>query len=411
MKNYELITLDNGIRVIHKTASNTQIAHLGIMLDIGSRDELPEEQGIAHFWEHMAFKGTRKRNAFHIINRLESVGGELNAYTTKEKICFYASVLQEHVDRAVELLVDIAFNTTFPEHQIAREKLVIQEEMAMYRDTPEDAIQDDFDELVFENHALGRNILGTDKTVNAFTQKDFVEFVRRNLNTTRIVFSSVGGYDSKKIQRIAKKYLDQIPYKNHTVDREKFHFNGVRKKVIQKPTSQVHVALGSEAYPLGDHRRIPLFMLTNILGGPYMNSRLNMSLREKNGFVYAVEAHYHTFFDTRLFTLFFATDPKHLKKSLRLALKELSFFRDKELSPNLLNKAKQQIKGHLAMSEENNNAFMLMMAKSMLDLNTVPNLESIFRRIDEIQAGELREIARDVFPEQLHSLIYEPQDP
>ena len=409
MKEYGLVELDNGIRVVHKPSSNTKIAHVGIMLDIGSRDERPEEQGLAHFWEHMAFKGTNRRNSFHILNRLESVGGELNAYTTKEKICFYASVLQEHLDRAVELLVDITFHATFPKHQIEREKMVILEEMSMYRDTPEDAIQDDFDELVFADHALGKNILGTEKTVSSFTQDDFFSFIQRNLNTSKIILSSVGNFEQKKIERIARKYLSDIPYKNHTGERSTFNGISLHKKTDQKPISQVHVALGNLAYPIRHERRIPLFMLTNILGGPYMNSRLNLSLREKNGLVYGVDANYNAYFDTGLFSIFFATDPRNLKKSLRLTLKELAVFREKPLSSNALNKAKQQIKGHLAMSEENNNALMMMMAKSLLDLQHIPDMNTIFAQIDQITPGLLQEIANDVFPAELSSLIYEPE--
>ncbi len=409
MAEYRLVELENGIRIAHKPTDNTKVAHVGIMLDIGSRDELPEEQGIAHFWEHMAFKGTRKRNSFHILNRLEAVGGELNAYTTKEKICFYASVLQEHLERAIELLVDIAFHATFPGHQIERERMVILEEMAMYRDTPEDAIQDDFDELVFEGHSLGKNILGTKETVSAFTQENFFRFLDRNLNTSRIILSSVGNYDLKRVEKIARKYLSEIPYKNHTERRIPFESHGIRKKTESKPISQVHVALGNTAYPITDSRRIPLFLLTNLLGGPYMNSKLNMALREKNGLVYGVEANYNAYGDTGLCSIFFATDPRNLKRSLRITLKELEHFRKKELSPTALQKAKQQIKGHMAMSEENNNAYMMMMAKSLLDLGEVPDINSLFSTIDGIQSGELREIAKEVFPEHLNSLIFEPE--
>ncbi len=408
MAEYGLIALENGIRLVHREITSTKIAHVGIMLDIGSRDELPGEEGIAHFWEHMAFKGTHKRNSFHILNRLESVGGELNAYTTKEKICFHASVLQEHLDRALELLADITFNSIFPKHQIEREKMVILEEMAMYRDTPEDAIADEFDEIVFAGHPLGVNILGTERSVPALTQEHFIRFIQRNLNTTKIVVSAVGNFNIKKFERIARKYLTAVPYKNHTPERTPFQTNGVHKKSIEKPISQVHVALGNTAYPIGDERRIPLFMLTNILGGPYMNSKLNLALREKNGLVYGVDANYSAYKDTGLFSIFFATDPRNLKRSLRLVLKEIKALCNLEMSPTALHRAKQQIKGHLAMSEENNNAMMLMMAKSMLDLDRVPSLTAVFDRIDGLQSGELQEIARDILDHELSSLIFEP---
>lgn len=409
MNDFGLIELENGIRVVHREITHTKVAHVGIMLDVGSRDELPEEQGIAHFWEHMAFKGTEKRNSFHIINRLESVGGELNAYTTKEKICFYASVLTEHLDRALELLVDIVFKSTFPARQIERERMVILEEMAMYRDTPEDSIQDDLDEIVFPDHSLGRNILGTESTVANFVQEDFRKFIDRNLNTSKIVVSSVGNFKEKQLSKLIQKYLTSIPYKNHTLQRFEFKTAPAQQKLVKRPISQIHVALGNNAYAIGDSRRIPLFMLTNILGGPYMNSRLNLSLREKNGLVYHVEANYSSYSDTGLFSIFFATDPRNFKRSVKLVNKELELLRSTEMSASQLDKAKQQIKGFLAMSEENNNAMMLMMAKSLLDMEHIPSLNEIFQEIEEINAGMLQEIAQDILPQEMNSLIYEPE--
>ncbi len=409
MDDFGLVELDNGIRVVHREVTHTKVAHVGIMLDIGSRDELPEEQGIAHFWEHMAFKGTERRNSFHIINRLESVGGELNAYTTKEKICFYATVLTEHLDRALELLVDIVFKSTFPVRQIERERMVILEEMAMYRDTPEDSIQDDLDEIVFPDHALGRNILGTEGTVSNFKQEDFRKFIARNLNTKKIVVSSVGNFKEQQLNRLVQKYLIDIPFKNHTGARDGFLPVPTQQKLVKRPISQTHVALGKEAYAIKDARRIPLFMLTNILGGPYMNSRLNMSLREKNGLVYHVEANYSSFSDTGLFSIFFATDPRNFKKSLKLVNKELDLLRSAPMSASQLDKAKQQIKGFLAMSEENNNAMMLTMAKSLLDVERIPSLNEIFQQIEDIEIGMLQDIAQEVFPEEMNSLIYEPE--
>ena len=281
MQDYELHTLPNGIRIAHCQITSTKIAHIGIMLDIGSRDETPEEQGIAHFWEHMAFKGTKKRKAFHIIDRLDSLGGELNAYTTKEKICFYASVLDNHLDKAVELLADITFNSTFPPAQIEKERMVILEEMAMYLDTPEDAIQDDFDEIVFGNNALGKNILGTTKTVINFRQEDFFAFLNRNLNTEKIILSTVGNFTLKRAVKLAEKYLGHVPHKNHTPTREIFERPKIDFQNFNKSITQSHAAIGSTAFGLKSEHRIPFFVLVNILGGPGMNSRLNLSLKRK----------------------------------------------------------------------------------------------------------------------------------
>lgn len=411
MKEYELIELENGIRVIHRQMPNTKIAHVGIMLDIGSRDELSEEQGIAHFWEHMAFKGTSKRKAYHILNRLESLGGELNAYTTKEKICFHASILDNHLEKSVELLADITFNATFPENQIEKERMVILEEMAMYRDTPDDAIQDDFDEVIFQNHALGRNILGTEQTVNSFHKPHFLNFLQRNLNTEKIIISSVGSYPAKKLIRLIEKYIAPQPHKNHTPKREFFSEFQPSAKTVGKPISQAHVAMGTTSFGIKDPKRIPFFVLVNILGGPGMNSRLNLSLREKYGFVYGIDANYLPYLETGLFGIYFATDPKNLKKSHRIIRKELELLKTKPLGQLQLHQAKQQLKGQLAMSEENNNAVMLMMAKSMLDLNKVPDLNELFDRIDKVNAQQLMDLANESFDlDRMSVLTFQPEE-
>lgn len=405
-----MIELPNGIRMVHKQITSTKIAHVGIMLDIGSRDEAPEEQGIAHFWEHMAFKGTRKRKAFHIINRLDSLGGELNAYTTREKICFYASLLDIHLDKAVELLADITFNSTFPANQIEKERMVILEEMSMYRDTPEDAIQDDFDEMIFSNHPLGKNILGTPDTVSSFRQADFQSFVRRHLNTEKIILSSVGNYSIKKLQRLAEKHLGAVPHQNHTPKRQYFEKYVPSIQTVTKPITQAHVAIGRDSYSLKAEHRIPFFLLVNILGGPGMNSRLNLSLREKYGLVYGVDASYTPYYETGSFGIYFATDPRNLKKSLRLVEKELSLLKSKPLSQLQLHKSKQQLKGQLAMSEENNNAMMLMMAKSMLDLNKIPDINELFEQIDRTTSEQLRTLALENFAmEEMCHLTYLPE--
>lgn len=410
MQDFELITLPNGIRVVHREAPNTKIAHVGIMLDIGSRDELPEEQGIAHFWEHMAFKGTKKRKAFHIIDRLDSLGGELNAYTTKEKICFYAAVLDNHLDKAVELLADITFGSVFPPAQIEKEKMVILEEMAMYLDTPEDAIQDDFDSIVFREHALGKNILGTTETVPKFQQADFFSFLQRNLNTEKIILSSVGSYSLKKLTRLAEKYLAGVPHKNHTNKRQLFEGYRVQNSEVKRNITQSHAAIGSASFDLKSKKRIPFFLLVNILGGPGMNSRLNLTLREKYGFVYGIDANYAPYIDTGMFSIFFATDPKNLKKSFDLIEKEMNLLKSKPLGNMQLHKAKQQIKGQLAMSEENNNAMMLMMAKSLLDLDKVPNLNNLFEVIEGVTSTQLQDLANECLNlDEMCTLTYHAQ--
>ncbi|MEM1406498.1 MAG: pitrilysin family protein [Bacteroidota bacterium] len=406
---YEIHTLANGIRLVHKQVGHTKIAHCGFMLDIGSRDETASNQGIAHFWEHMAFKGTKKRKAYHILNRIDSVGGELNAYTTKEKITFYASVLEAHFEKAFELLTDITFDSIFPEKQIERERNVILEEMAMYYDAPDDAIQDEFDTIVYGDHPLGMNILGTAESVRSFARDDFRKFIKQHLNTERIVFCSVGNVPFKKVERLADKYLSSIPRLSATMSRLGFEKYSPKISEVKRSLTQSHCAIGRNAYALSDDKRIPFFMLTNLLGGPGMNSRLNLALREKYGFVYSVDASYHAYTDTGLFAIFFGTEPTQLKRSIQLVKRELKQLREKPLGVGQLHTAKEQIMGQLAMAEENNASLMLMMGKSLLDLDRIDSLEEIFDRIKQTSAAELIEVANEMFHEdQLSLLTYIP---
>jgi predicted Zn-dependent peptidase len=402
---YQLHTLSNGIRIAHKQVPYTQIAHCGIMLDIGSRDELSHQQGLAHFWEHMAFKGTEKRNSFHIINRLENVGGELNAYTTKEKICFHASVLDDHFDKALELLADITFHSVFPERQIERERNVILEEMSMYVDSPEDAIQDDFDQLVFPDHSLGANILGTAETVNSFGKKELLDFINENIDTERIVVSSVSRLPFSKVIRVAEKYLGGIAHKTTSRVRRAPGIYAPVQQQKERSISQAQCAMGQPAYALVDDRRLPFFMLVNLLGGPGMNSRFNLSLREKYGFVYSIEGNYTPYLDTGFMGIFFGTEQKQLARSISLIKKELRKVREVPLSTMQLRQTKVQLMGQLAMSEESNMSFMLMMAKSLLDTGRVDSLPEIFAEIESITSRQLQDIAQEMFNEDNFSYL------
>ncbi|GAB2797715.1 pitrilysin family protein [Rhabdobacter roseus] len=402
---YQLHTLPNGIRIAHKQVPYTQIAHCGIMLDIGSRDEQPHQQGLAHFWEHMAFKGTQKRRSHHIINRLETVGGELNAYTTKEKICFHASVLDEHFDKALDLLVDISFHSIFPERQIDRERNVILEEMSMYYDSPEDAIQDDLDQLLFPGHALGYNILGTSETVRSFTRDDLRAFIAENLDTERIVVASVSRLPFSKVIRIAEKYLRDLPTQRTARVRQAPQLYVPTRQEVQRSLTQAQSAMGRPSYPLADDRRLPFFMLVNLLGGPGMNSRFNMALRERYGFVYSIEANYTPYLDTGFLGIYFGTEPRQLSRSMYLIHKELKRLREQPLTPTQLHHTKVQLMGQLAMSEESNMSFMLMMAKSLLDTGRVDSLTEIFGEIQQITAAQLQELAQDMFDENLFSYL------
>lgn len=411
MEDYELHTLPNGIRIVHKQILHTQIAHCGIMLDIGSRDESPDQLGLAHFWEHMAFKGTEKRRSHHIINRLENVGGELNAYTTKEKVCFHASVLGLHFEKATELLADIAFHSVFPEKQIERERGVILEEMAMYYDSPEDALQDDFDQLVFQNHALGSNILGTPETVNSFTREYLQRFIADNLDTGRVVFASVSNDPFPKVVKMVSKYLADIPQQTTARQRKAPTEYIPQRQTVERPITQAQCALGRPAFSLTDPRRLPFFMLVNLLGGQGMNSRLNMNLREKFGLVYSIDAGYTPYLDTGFLGIYFGTDPKKVNRAQTLILKEMQLLRDKPLTTLQLHQTKEQLMGQLAMAEESNQSFMLMMAKSVLDINRVESLPDIFGEIRAVTPEQLQGLAQEMFdPDQMSYLTFMPEN-
>jgi predicted Zn-dependent peptidase len=379
------------------------------MLDIGSRDELDNEQGLAHFWEHLAFKGTQKKNNMQIINRLEVIGGELNAYTTKEKICFHASVLSPYFERALELITDITFHSTFPAKEIEKERSVILEEMSMYYEAPEDAIQDDFDELLFPNHSLGINILGTNETVNSFKKKDLDAFIARNLDTSRIVISSIGKHSHDKVFKWAEKHVGQIPIKRNQVKRMTPPSMLPVERVTKRGLNQSHVALGRQSYAIKHPDRLAFFMLINLLGGPSMNSLLNVSIREKRGLVYSIEANFTSYVDSGFWAIYFGTESNQVNKSIKLIHKEFDKLKDRSLSPAQLLKIKSQLKGQMAMAEESNLNFMLMMAKSLLDREKIETIEEIFEQIDLVSSEQLQSLAQEMFQsEQLSYLIFEP---
>ncbi len=406
LQDHSIITLQNGIRVVHKQIQNSKIAHCGFILDIGSRDENSLQLGLAHFWEHMAFKGTEKRKSFQIINKLDSLGGELNAYTSKENICFYASVLNDHTEKAFDLLTDITFNSTFPEIQIEKERNVILEEMSVFQDAPEDAIQDELDQLIFSGHPLGTNILGTRKSVQSFRQSDFFHFIRQRLSTDRLIFSSVSNFPFSKVVRLAKKYLDDIsPYTVHK-SRESFENYIAKTRIEKKHISQAHCGIGTMAYNNKDPKRLPFSLLINTLGGPAMNSRLNLALREKYGFVYSIDASYTAFHDVGLMSIFFGTEKKQLYKSVDLVIKELRKFVLKPLGSGQLHKSKEQFIGQMAMAEENNISLMLMLGKSLLVHNKIETFEDVVKKIRNITSNELFEIANDIFDESKLSFLY-----
>lgn len=369
------------------------MAHVGIMLNCGSRDETPETMGLAHFWEHMAFKGTATRSATQIINRIEALGGELNAYTSKDKICFYITIQQGYFTRALELLTDITFHSIFPEKEIEKEKEVILEEMQMYRDAPDDAIQDEFDELLYKGHSLGYNILGTEQTVGSFKKSDFEGFVQQHMDTHQMTVSVVSGLPHSRVLGAISQILGRIGEKKATFQRNAFVAFHPEIKEVKKPIGQAHCLLGGPAPTQNDEERYAFFLLNNLLGGPAMNSRLNMALREKRGMVYTVESQQSAYEDCGSFSIYLATDAKKLDKALKLIKEEADKLIHSPLSPRVLAQAKIQLKGQLAVSDERHRAFMSMMAKSLLDYGTIQTLEELNARIDAVTAETMQQLA------------------
>jgi predicted Zn-dependent peptidase len=401
-----LNTLGNGIRLVHYRIPGL-VAHCGLIINTGSRDETLQEHGVAHFIEHMLFKGTKKRKAYHILSRLEDVGGELNAYTTKEETVVHASFLREDYERAVELISDITFNSVFPEKEIEKEKDVVIEEINSYLDNPSELIFDDFEELIFSGQPIGRNILGTPESVKSFTQKKINDFILNNYNTHQMVFCSVGNIPDEKILKLFKTYFESIVTEENVGRKVRTWLYEPVSLTKKLDTYQNHCIIGNLAYNLKDKKRMGMFLLNNILGGQGLNSRLNLSLREKHGFAYNVESNYNPYCDTGIFSIYFGTDTQYLNKSISVAMNELRKLRTTKLGTIQLSKAKNQIKGYLARGFENHESLILSLGKSFLIFNKIDSIEDLCRKIDAVTASELIETANDIFePSKMSTLIY-----
>lgn len=403
---YYTYELNNGMRLIHAPNSSA-VAHCGLIINAGSRDEKSHEQGIAHFVEHLIFKGTRKRKAFHILSRMDDVGGEINAYTSKEETCVHTSFLSKDYERALELLSDITFNSVFPGREMIREKDVIIDEINSYKDHPGEAIYDDFEELVFEGQPLGRNILGTPEMLRQFNRQDIERFVERNYLPGEMVLTSIGHIPFPRLIEMAEKHFGQIPAAQPSSNR--IPFSGYRpgNKSLQKNTNQAHCIIGNISYDLYDPRRITMTLLENLIAGPGLNSRLNMLLREKLGYVYHVESSYTPFSDVGLFTLYFGAEKSRLDKTLEHIYKEFERLRTTPLGKMQLSKTKKQLFGQLAITSENPATRMIANGKSYLMLNRVDSLDDIGKKIEAVTSEELMETAREVLnPDQLTTLTY-----
>ena len=438
---YNTYTLDNGLRIIH-LPSDSQVVYCGYQINAGTRNEEPGEEGLAHFCEHVTFKGTERRKAWHILNCLECVGGDLNAYTNKEGTVYYSAILKEHIARAVDLLSDIVFHSVYPQAEIDKEVEVICDEIESYNDSPAELIYDEFENILFKGSPLGHNILGTAEQVRAFKTEDAMRFTQKLYRPDNAIFFAYGDIDFKKLVKLLKTLnfehgtlnfmnskTSETPAAemeagdaNHKVQSSKFKvqskevqsskFN-VQSKVagqtivMQKNTHQAHVMIGTRAYDVNDDRRMPLYLLNNMLGGPGMNAKLNLALREHNGLVYTVESTMVAYGDTGTWSIYFGCDEHDVKRCLRLVRKELDKFMQKPLSDAQLKAAKKQIKGQIGVACDNRENFALDFGKSFLHYGWEKNVDRLYEQVDAITAAQIQAVAQELFDkDRLTTLIF-----
>ncbi|HCD77472.1 MAG TPA: peptidase M16 [Prevotella sp.] len=407
---YNTITLSNGLRVIH-LQSPSPVVYCGYEVCAGTRDEQTGEEGLAHFCEHVTFKGTSRRSSIQVLNCLESVGGELNAYTNKEETVFYAAILKEHFPKAVDLLSDIVFNSTYPQNEINKEVEVICDEIESYNDSPAELIYDDFENAIFVGHPLGHNILGCEKLLRGFTTDDALRFTRRFYKPENAVFFVSGDVDFNKVVKLLKKATATFPAAKPLVDvapKVSLPKYESRLFVNDKGTHQAHVMIGNRAYSVHDKRRMPLYLLNNILGGPGMNARLNLSLRERHALVYTVESTMVCYSDTGLWCVYFGCDPKDINKCIKLVRRELDKIIEKPLSEGQLKAAKRQIKGQIGVACDNRESFALDFGKTFLHYGWKKDITKLMDDIERITAEDIQLVAQDIMTSgHLTSLVYE----
>lgn len=407
---YQFHILNNGIRIIHREVEGI-VSHCGLMVNTGSRDELEHESGMAHFIEHMIFKGTKKRKAYHVLSRIENIGGDLNAFTTKEETCVYASFLSPYYKQSLELFADVAFNSTFPQKEMVKEKDVIVDEINSYHDSPAELIFDDFEEMIFKGHSIGLNILGNADSIQGFKRRDVFRFINRNYSTNQIVISSVGDIKFAKLISLIDKYFGQIKTNLNGTHRLPFNTYEAKDNSLNKDSYLTHAIIGNMAYPRNHDNNYALALVTNLLGGPALNSRLNLTIREKYGYAYNIESTYQPYSDTGVFLVYVGSDRNHINKSLDLIQKELKKLRDKSLGTIQLQRSKKQLIGQLAISFESRINEMLGNAKSHLHDDEVKTFEQIVDDINKISAAEVQDVANEVFDkDQLSTLIYKARE-
>lgn len=407
---YQVHTLNNGIRLLHKPGT-TSISHACIIINAGSRDETLQKSGLAHFIEHLFFKRTEKRSTSQILNRLELVGADLNAYTTKEYTCIHASFLNPHLERTLDLFEDIVFHSIFPEDEMVKEKEVILDEISSYQDQPDEAVNDDFEDMIFEGHPLGRNILGNPSSVKDLSRKDIIDFCNSNYRTDEIIIGVLGSYDFRKVIKIGEKIFGQVPANTGSRTRTPLNDYLPAERIFKKSISQAHCVIGTRSYSFHDQNKVAFLLLNNLLGGTGMSSRLNLEIREKYGIAYTIESNYTPMSDTGIFSIYFGTDTEKIQRATKLIYKELDKLKNKALGSVQLHQAKQKFIGQIALGEENRMGLIISMAKSLLDYNRVDSLEQVFAKINAVTAEQALEISNQMFDSgQLTTLLFEPHD-
>ena len=402
---FHTFTLSNGLRVIFQR-SQRPVSHCGIVINAGSRDEPKGKEGLAHYIEHAIFKGTKKRKTYHILSRLDNVGGELNATTGKEDTWVYGSFLNEFLDRTLELIADIVLNSTFPAKEINKEKDVIIDEISSYKDNPSELIFDEFESIIYKNHTLGNPVLGTEESVKKLSRKDIIDFVNEFYCAENMVLSVVGDYTLAKIKKLAEKNFGGVKNCNaKPAKRKKFKLYKPQDQIEELDTHQVHYIYGGLAYSSADSKRTAFHLLNNYLGGPAMNSLLNLEIREKHGIAYNIESAFQPYSDTGVFEIYLGTDQKMFEKSKKLVSKQLKKLRESKLGINQLTSAKKQVLGQIALAQESGINTMMGLGISYLMYDRVDTLEEVFARINGVTAEDILEVANEILNEDSFSSI------
>lgn len=404
MSEIETATLPNGLRVVH-CRQGGNVSYCGVTVNAGTRDELPAESGLAHLVEHTIFKGTARRKACHIRTRMESVGGELNAYTTKEETVLYSIYPSAYHERAMELIGDLAAHASFPEAEFEKEREVVREEIDMYRDTPSELVYDEFENRLFAGHPLGRNILGTAEELSAMSPLQARTFLSRCYRAGEMVFFSYADAPFGKVMEWAQRYFGDLPCGRREECRERPVAVAPFDERMAYDTHQAHVVWGCRAYDLYDERRLALLLLNNMIGGPGQNSLLNVALREQRGYVYAVESSVVNYTDTGLFTVYFGTDGKYVSRCLRRIAGEMERLRRGGLTPWRVAAAKKQYRGQLLVAEDNNESLALAIGKSYMRYGDVLSQEEQARRIEAVTVEQMQAVADEIMDTRQWSLL------